>query len=340
MGNKLSPLLADVFLSDFELALGKEKLFPRVWRRYVDDIFATVKERYLTQTLDLLNSRHSTIKFTVEKEIEGKLPFLDLMITRKADNKLKFGIYRKATSTDRYITSDSNHFGAQKQAAFHSMAHRLFNVPMENEEFQAEREKIYKAAVLNGYEKRFVDKILRKHKRKKHRQNATTLEPDKKQERRICLPFYPKITNPVQTVLKQHGYQVAYKSGNTLKDLLCNLKDKVPTDQKSGIYQIPCKDCPAVYIGQTRRKFKVRIREHKLAVDHERGNDSSVAVHTIAHNHTIDWDSAKLVKTVRKAAHLNAWESMYIANAEHVLMNEDDAPISSPLFHLTNLKIQ
>ncbi|XP_058839239.1 uncharacterized protein LOC131694763 [Topomyia yanbarensis] len=259
MGNKLSPLLADVFLSDFELALGKEKLFPRVWRRYVDDIFAAVKERYLTQTLDLLNSRHSTIKFTVEKEIEGKLPFLDLMITRKADNKLKFGIYRKATSTDRYITSDSNHFGAQKQAAFHSMAHRLFNVPMENEEFQAEREKIYKAAVLNGYEKRFVDKILRKHKRKKHRQNATTLEPDKKQERRICLPFYPKITNPVQTVLKQHGYQVAYKSGNTLKDLLCNLKDKVPTDQKSGIYQIPCKDCPAVYIGQTRRKFKVRI---------------------------------------------------------------------------------
>ncbi|XP_058828559.1 uncharacterized protein LOC131688368 [Topomyia yanbarensis] len=296
MGNKLSPLLANVFLSDFEVALGTEKLFPRVWRRYVYDIFAVVKERYLTQTLDLLNSRHSTIKFTVEKEIEGKLPFLDLMITRIADNKLKFGVYRKPTSTDRYITSDSNHFGAQKQAAFHSMAH--------------------------------------------HRQNATTLEQDKKQERRICLPFYHKITNPVQTALKQHGYQVAYKSGNTLKDLLCNLKDKVPTDQKSGIYQIPCKDCPAVYIGQTRRKFKVRIREHKHAVDHERGNDSSAAAYTIAHNHTIDWDSAKLVKTVRKAAHLNAWESMYIANAEHVLMNEDDAPISSPLFHLTNLKIQ
>ncbi|XP_058817438.1 uncharacterized protein LOC131680747 [Topomyia yanbarensis] len=182
MGNKLSPLLADVFLSDFKVALGKEKLFYRVWRRYVDDIFAAVKERYLTQTLDILNSRHSTIKFTVEKEIEGKLPFLDLMITRKADKKLKFGIYRKPTSTDRYIASDSNHVGAQEQSAFHSMAHRLFNVPMENDDFKAEQDKIYKAAELNGYEKGFVEKILRKHKTKKHRQNATTLEPDKKQE--------------------------------------------------------------------------------------------------------------------------------------------------------------
>lgn len=160
MGSKLSPLLADVFMSDFEEELQKEKIFPRIWRRYVDDIFAVVKERYLAQTLQLLNSRHSSIKFTVEKETDGSLPFLDLMITKKEDNTLKFGIYRKPTSTDRYITSDSNHFGAQQQAAFHSMAHRLFNIPMEKEEFCAERKKIHEAAILNGYDRKFVDKIL------------------------------------------------------------------------------------------------------------------------------------------------------------------------------------
>ncbi|XP_062713449.1 uncharacterized protein LOC134290345 [Aedes albopictus] len=146
MGSKLSPLLADVFMSDFEEELQKEKIFPRIWRRYVDDIFAVVKERYLTQILQLLNTRHSSIKFTIEKETNGTLPFLDLMITRKDDNTLKFGIYRKPTSTDRYITSDSNHFGTQQQAAFHSMAHRLFNIPMEKEEFITERKKIHEAA--------------------------------------------------------------------------------------------------------------------------------------------------------------------------------------------------
>lgn len=47
MGSKLSPLLADVFMSDFETEAQKNKLFPRVWRRYVDDVFAPIKERYL-----------------------------------------------------------------------------------------------------------------------------------------------------------------------------------------------------------------------------------------------------------------------------------------------------
>ncbi|XP_062703744.1 uncharacterized protein LOC134286184 [Aedes albopictus] len=151
MGSKLSPLLANLFMSDLENKALKEKLFPRVWWRYVDDVFAPVKERYVDQTLAMLNSQHETIKFTVEKEVEGKLPFLDLLITKNEDNSLKFGIYRKPTSTDRYITSDSNHFGAQKQAAFHSMAHRLYNVPMESVEFKEEQERIYAAAEVNGY---------------------------------------------------------------------------------------------------------------------------------------------------------------------------------------------
>ncbi|XP_062715384.1 uncharacterized protein LOC134291527 [Aedes albopictus] len=340
MGSKLSPLLANLFLSDFEDGLEKERCFPRVWRRYVDDVFAVVKERYLSQTLELLNSRHRTIKFTVEQEAEGKLPFLDLMISRREDNKLKFGIYRKPTSTDRYITSDSNHFGAQQKAAFHSMAHRLYNIPMERDDFVEERNRIHKAAELNGYEREFVDKILRKHERKKHRSNATTLRPEKTDVKRISLPFYPKLTNPIQRALNHHGFQVVYKSSNTLKDALCNLKDRVPAEEKSGVYQIPCQNCPAVYIGQTRRKFKTRLREHKNAVEHGRTCDSSVAMHATTLGHTVDWEQAKLLKNVRKVTQLNAWESMYIATADRPLMNEDDAPITSSLFHLTKLRIQ
>ncbi|XP_055605896.1 uncharacterized protein LOC129754060 [Uranotaenia lowii] len=262
MGSKLSPLLAEVFMGDFETDLEKkEKLFPRVWWRYVDDIFASVKERYLPQTLELLNNQHSSIKFTVEKEVEGKLPFLDLLIQRKEDNTLKFGIYRKPTSTDRYITVDSNHFGAQKQAAFHSMAHRLYNIPMEKPEFEEEKQKIYEAGIVNGYDYEFVRKILRKHARKKHRSDTTTFRPEKGESYRVSLPFHPKLTNGISKILLQHGFKTAYKSGNTLKDRLVSLKDRIPEEERSGIYEIPCKSCPSIYIGQTRRKFKVRLKE-------------------------------------------------------------------------------
>ncbi|XP_053698740.1 uncharacterized protein LOC128745687 [Sabethes cyaneus] len=238
-------------------------------------------------------------KFTVEQEVEGKLSLLDLLITRKEDNTLKFSIFRKPTSTDRYITTDSNHFGAQKQAAFHSMAHRLVNIPMEQENFAAERERIQKAAELNGYDKKFVDKIIRKHLRKKQRHDTTTLQPEREEVQRISLPFYPKVTNHIRKVLKRHGFHVVHKSGNALQELLNNQKDKVPPDERSGIYEIPCQDCPAVYIGQTRRKFKIRLKEHRKAVENERPNDSSVALHSICSKHNINWGNAKLLKNVR-----------------------------------------
>lgn len=98
------------------------------------------------------------------------------------------------------------------------MAHRLFNVSMEKEDFVEERNRIHKAAELNGYDREFVDKILRKHKRKKHRKNATTLLPEKEEVRRISLPFYSKLTNSIQNTLRHHGFHVVYKSPNTLKD--------------------------------------------------------------------------------------------------------------------------
>ncbi|RXF66922.1 hypothetical protein EKK70_17895, partial [Desulfovibrio sp. DS-1] len=104
MGNPLSPFLAEIFMSRFEVDL-KEKLnnFPKFWVRYVDDIFAIIdKDFNVEDFLQKINTQYSTIKFTYEKEIDGKLPFLDLLIKR-VDNQIKFEIYRKKTHTFRYI---------------------------------------------------------------------------------------------------------------------------------------------------------------------------------------------------------------------------------------------
>ena len=219
------------------------------------------------------------------------------------------------------------------------MTHRLVSIPMEENEFAEEKEQIFKAAKLNGYDKRFVDKIIQKHIRKKYRQNATTLQPVKEEIERISMPFFPKVTNPIKKILRAHGFHVVHKSNCTLRDLLGNLKDKIPAYEKSGVYRIPCKDCPAVYIGQTRRKFKDRLKEHRNAVVNGKTSESSVAVHTTNTQHEIDWDSAKLIKSVRKTSQLNAWESLFINTADKPLMNDDDAPIISPLFQLTQLRL-
>ena len=58
------------------------------WRRYIDDIFAYV----LTEKIDLiiheLNSFNSNIKSTYELELDNKLAFLDVCVTRINKNKI------------------------------------------------------------------------------------------------------------------------------------------------------------------------------------------------------------------------------------------------------------
>lgn len=70
MGSPLSPLLAQIFMSDFEESILNAPFTKNIsfWYRYVDDIlvgFTGTKDE-LTQTLKHLNSLHPKIKFTLE----------------------------------------------------------------------------------------------------------------------------------------------------------------------------------------------------------------------------------------------------------------------------------
>lgn len=59
-----------------------------MWRRYVDNVFAVVKERYLSQVFYLLNSWYLSNKFSLEKEVDGKLLFLDQFGSMTEENKV------------------------------------------------------------------------------------------------------------------------------------------------------------------------------------------------------------------------------------------------------------
>ena len=45
--------------------------------------------------LDHLNGIRPTVKFTMEQEREGSLPFLDTRVTRLVDGKLDITVYRR-----------------------------------------------------------------------------------------------------------------------------------------------------------------------------------------------------------------------------------------------------
>ncbi|XP_055840500.1 uncharacterized protein LOC129908179 [Episyrphus balteatus] len=128
MGNPLSPLIAEAFMSKFETDLKKEGLLPRIWLRYVDDVFSVVKKNSVNEILNTINNRYNSIKFTYEEEDDNNsIPFLDVLCMKR-NKRIEFEVFRKNTSTDRYITNDSFCSYQHKIAAFHSMAYRLFKI--------------------------------------------------------------------------------------------------------------------------------------------------------------------------------------------------------------------
>jgi GIY-YIG catalytic domain. len=55
-----------------------------------------------------------------------------------------------------------------------------------------------------------------------------------------------------------------------------NLKDKIPPEMKSDIYQINCKK---IYIGKTKRNLETRVQEHFKNIKNGEIEKSAVAAH-------------------------------------------------------------
>lgn len=142
----------------FETEMGS--LLPKIWYRYVDDVFAIIKKSQVDEFLKLLNgSKYKSIKFTCEMDENRKLPFLDLLLTRKSDGTIDVSVYRKATATDRFISNESHCPSSHKIASLHSMIYRLVKLTLSVKSFMMEITKIKEIALT-------FESLVKKHSRK------------------------------------------------------------------------------------------------------------------------------------------------------------------------------
>ena len=105
MGNPLGPLFANMFMAELEKKHMKilRSLGVLFWRRYVDDIFVTLKSVLDAKKIqDYLNNIHPNIKFTTENKKNQSIPFLDVLIKKK-HGRLHTEMYRKPTFTGVYL---------------------------------------------------------------------------------------------------------------------------------------------------------------------------------------------------------------------------------------------
>ena len=110
ISSPLSPVLANIYMEYFEeMALESTSQKPSMLLRYVDDIFVLwPHQEDVQELLDHVNSIQPSIQFTMEKEQDNKLPFLNELVAR-TEQGFRSSVYRKPTFTRQYLNFNSHH---------------------------------------------------------------------------------------------------------------------------------------------------------------------------------------------------------------------------------------
>lgn len=332
MGNPISSLTAELVMSEFECRAIKE--YPKIfqhWSRFVDDVLEILKKHHINEALTILNSYHEKIQFTLEVEEEQKLPFLDLIVHRDKDN-LKFGIYRKPTSTETYINNRAFNHRPHKLAAFNFMLHRTNSIPLNETDYKIEIEKILEIAEKNSFNKGEIKKLNEKVKQRTLNKETSKLNIEKAEMRFKKFSYHPKYAPAFRRIFEKFNIKLSFTNRfNVAQQFSRKIENRRPDNEEKGIYQINCTECNKFYIGQTSRSLKVRAQEHKRCVRNRQTEKSAVALHYWEEGHEISFEP-KLLRKVTEKNKLDIWESIYMYQNKNNIFNTDLTGVNNRLF--------
>ncbi len=142
MGSPLGPLMANVFMCSLEEKLSKSNKLPSVYNRFVDDTLTTQSNLdSATSFLSTLNNCHPSLTFTMEVEVEGKLPFLGMEIVKK-DNRLDTKVYVKPTNNGLLLHFHSHVDKRYKRSLIETMLNRAYRLSSSWQHFTDECERL------------------------------------------------------------------------------------------------------------------------------------------------------------------------------------------------------
>ena len=126
-----------------------------LWLRYVDDTFTAVDKDGINDFHEHLNRQNADIQFTKEIEENGKIPFLDCLVSR-VNNKLQTTIYRKQTHIYRPITRPVFGPTSHKATTFRTLTRRAQLVCDSPDSLQDETDYLNNVFIKNNYNTDFV----------------------------------------------------------------------------------------------------------------------------------------------------------------------------------------
>ena len=150
MGGPASSIVAEIYMISIETtAITTADTPRRIWERHVDDVFSILRRCNLEQFFQHINNLDPKTKFTMEKEENSTIPFLDTLMQRNQDDTISVKVYRKPTHTNQYLSFTSHHSTRSKQSVITALFNRAENVITNNTELKQEQQHITKVLQSN-----------------------------------------------------------------------------------------------------------------------------------------------------------------------------------------------
>lgn len=301
MGGSLSSILAEITMSTLlKTQVRKLSFTPHFIFQYVDDLIMTMPADCEEEVLEVFQNFDEHIRFTIERENDRSVPFLDTQLIRGDDNTIKLDWYRKPSSSGRYINASSYHDIKIKINTILGLKKRIEDISHSTLTEKALR-KLFHLMKDNGYSTILLKKLLYSAPRPS--------EPDITPESRHTddniqdqiifakLPYIKGLTYELTKLFKKYtNIKIGKYTLVDTKLLFNNTKDKIENSKKRNVvYQLKCTHCPLVYIGQTSQALARRMSLHKSdsAIRPER---CALGQHIKITGHSIDFKNVTILE--------------------------------------------
>ena len=194
----------------------------------------------MVKSLKSMSSKHPNITFSLEKENDDHLSFLDINIFRE-NGKFVTNVYRKKTFSGVYTNFNSFIPETYKTGLIESLLFRCFNLCSDFVKFHHEINILKGILYKNSYPCDFVDKCIKKFLGKVLTQKVVVSTVPKK-DLMIVLPYLGKLSLQIRTrinrVMKNKlphcNFRIVFQSKCKLINFF-TFKDKIPIFLHSGI---------------------------------------------------------------------------------------------------------
>jgi len=336
MGLPLSPTLANVFMCFHEktwLSECPDSFRPIFYRRYVDDTFILFRDKsHASQFLDYMNSRHVNINFTMETEVNDKLSFLDVLVSR-SDSKFNCSVYRKDTFSGVCTSFFSFCSLRLKTNCITTLLNRAYRICSSYSILHDEIAFLRNFFQNNGFPRTLFDSKVKQFLNSKFSDSFKPL--NNSDSLYFSLPYFgaqsDKFKVELVDLLRKYFVDIDFKfifTNNFKLGTLFNYKDRLSKCHRTSlVYKFSCAQCASEYVGMTTRTLGTRVSEH-CGRSHRTGRMLACPPHSAIRDHSeacgsrVTLDNFSILNSTSNPLDLRILESLYIFKLKPTLNND------------------